>query len=440
MRLQRFITLAVLIAVAGTACAGSAVVEPSSVADRGVAEDIPTVALDRDATAVDHVPKEREEVAPDQDPVLTSARPEAPTPIDASERTWTRTSTSADPDDGWYPALALRTDLRPVISHTHAEERDLLLTLCSDARCSQSTTIAVDTVGNVGWYSSIAIRNDDRPIVAYTSVTDRDLVVAICDDPECGSVTRRVVDGEGEVGAYTSIALDSEQRPVISYFDYANQTLKLAICADDVCRGEATTRTLDPTTETGWFTSLALDAEDRPIVAYQKFRGMAGDELRIASCASPSCEESPRIVTLDSGNSGWYPSLALVEGQLPRIAYNTDGDLRLISCEERTCDDRPAPTTLASTRGAGYFASLQLDSAGAPLIAHLDNGVDELQVIACVEPKCAETTGGERVDRSAYTGADLSMVLDPLDRPVIAHHVPGEGLVLIACADRSCQP
>jgi hypothetical protein len=72
-----------------------------------------------------------------------------------------------------------------------------------------------------------------------------------------------VVDDVGNVGWTTSLALDSEDRPHIAYFDNTNDNLMYAtfngmwhvVCVDD-------------TGDVGIGMSLAIDEDDWPVISY----------------------------------------------------------------------------------------------------------------------------------------------------------------------------
>jgi hypothetical protein len=69
--------------------------------------------------------------------------------------------------------------------------KDLKVAHCANVACTASTSIAVDTPGDVGWNTSITIGSDGLPFVSYRDV-DGDRVKGLhCPNVFCVPYLRR---------------------------------------------------------------------------------------------------------------------------------------------------------------------------------------------------------------------------------------------------------
>ena len=73
------------------------------------------------------------------------------------------------------------------------------------------------------------------------------------------------VDSSAKSGYYSSLALDKEDKASISYQDYANNDLKYAKWTGS----SWDIQTVESTGSTGYSTSLTLDSMGKPFLAYQ---------------------------------------------------------------------------------------------------------------------------------------------------------------------------
>jgi len=166
--------------------------------------------------------------------------------------------------------------------------------------------------------TSLALDAGDSPLIAYYDNVRRDLVLA---KKENGAWINETVDSNGDVGRYPAMRLDSNGEPAIAYFEYLSGTtglvkiathsetgweyaiidtlkhvvfspapgrISMRIDANDVCHISycddkalryATFKEVILGVETildfsqiesslGWETSLALDSQNRPFIAY----------------------------------------------------------------------------------------------------------------------------------------------------------------------------
>ena len=119
----------------------------------------------------------------------------------------------------------------------------------------------------VGYYSSIALDSNNKVHISYydqdsTDGSNYDLKYIT---NESGSWVITTVDSSGTVGYYTSIAIDSNNKVHISYYDNTNADVKYATNAS----GSWVTTTVD---STGGYTSIAIDSNNKVHISYFDYR------------------------------------------------------------------------------------------------------------------------------------------------------------------------
>jgi hypothetical protein len=97
--------------------------------------------------------------------------------------------------------------------------------------------------------------------------TGSDLKVAHCVNAACSGTSGITPVDLGPGGYYTSIAIGTDGRPVVAYLDQAAQALRLAHCANLACSGTATFTNETSTVDAGFSNALTIDVDGTPIVA-----------------------------------------------------------------------------------------------------------------------------------------------------------------------------
>jgi hypothetical protein len=199
-----------------------------------------------------------------------------------------------------------------------------------------------------------------------------------------------VVDSNGDTGWETSLALNSKGHPHIGYQDYTNATnhiLKYAAW-DGSLWNVTTVDSIGCSYLVG--TSIAIDSQDRPWIAYFWTNPSCTEEnLKIAHWNGMAWVN--QTVNPPGTHAGIYPSLALDSMDRPRIVYYGDLDSRLTlsyaAWDGSSWDyDILLMTNVTSpSMPIEYSTSLRLDSMDMPRIAyagdtnlsyiHLDGGV-----------------------------------------------------------------
>ncbi len=258
------------------------------------------------------------------------------------------------------PAMTIAPNGRVWLAYREGgEARDLYVLGCNGSDCS-GTGVGVlgpqlvDSVGDVGGFVSIAVGADNRPVVAYReSGSSGRLKVAKCGPPTfssgqetsfCSAPSINFADGAGgrDRGYYTSIAIPADGNPVISHHDGTvdSQLLRFVKCANSACTAISAVRNVDSTVGVGGFSSIAVPADNLPVIAYLDDPQGA---LKFAKCRTATCGENAIITTLDdnagSEDTGWDARMVLGRDGLPLIVYQDllSRQVRAVKCGSRSC-------------------------------------------------------------------------------------------------------
>ena len=246
-------------------------------------------------------------------------------------------------------SLALDGNGYPVISYAPFDPISNGTTLnvlhCNDANCTgdDESIASPDTIGNFeGGYSSLALDSNGYPVVSYLDATNKDLKVLHCNDANCVGDDESITspDTGGDVGAFNSLALDSNGYPVVSYLDATNVDLKVLHCNDANCAGDDESITSPDTGgNVGYYTSLALDSNDYPVVSYYD---ATNKDLKVLRCNDANCAGDDESITTpdpSGDNASFNNSLTLDSNGYPVVSYydGTNLDLKLLHCNDANC-------------------------------------------------------------------------------------------------------
>jgi hypothetical protein len=271
----------------------------------------------------------------------------------------------------------------------------------------------IEGAGWLGWHSSLALDSQDRPHVTYYVANQdnyfNDLRYAYYDGTAW--ITTTVDTGApGDItGWYNSLALDAQDRPHVSYYDYDRAALRYAYFDGAAWELETVDNTGDP----GWYgTSLALDAQGHPRISYCPSGGWYNcAELRYA--AYDGAAWSIQVVD-DSAAVGQYSSLALDKAGDPHISYYDDTHSRL---KYAAFDGAVWQLQDVDQAGdAGQYTSLAFDAAGRPHIAYCRYDPWMGLGGSCTALMHAYYDGAawqvETVDSGGVTGAWIALAVD----------------------------
>ncbi|MDD5090446.1 MAG: hypothetical protein PHQ23_05970, partial [Candidatus Wallbacteria bacterium] len=280
-----------------------------------------------------------------------------------------------------------------------------------------STVDGADPVENVGEYSSIALDASGRPRISYWDASNSRLKYARWDG---AAWVIRLVDA-GDFGTSpSSITVDPLDFVRIAYFDATNGKLKLAI-DDGVGFGY---QDVD-SGGVGAFPSLRMSGNDMHL----SYQDVADTALKYARWDNGAGLWTKDILD-NSADTGYFSSIGINALGNPSIAYYalTDSSLR---CARYTgipfifevVDDG------ANGTGVGQYTSIALDSNNRPHISHFDDANNDLKY--SVWNGAAWVS--EMVDNSSFTiGQYTSIKLNTADIPYISYYDSSNGELQIA--------
>jgi hypothetical protein len=361
-----------------------------------------------------------------------------------------------------YSALVLDGSGNPVIAYTGSAsgDEDLLIVHCNDPLCAggdESVEVAAAGVAqnNVGTTVDLVLDASGNPVVTYESQNpyanpnlSHDLHVLHCNDPDCagGDESNTAPDTAGRVGSFSSLALDAAGNPVVSYKDFTSANLKVMHCNDPNCSGGDESITApDTANDVGSFPSLALDAAGNPVVSYLYTTQL---DLRVMHCNDPNCSGGDEsIVTPDTGGQvGYYPSLQLDSAGNPVVAYRSwSGHLKVLHCDDPNCAAGGDLIAVRDFTGSPNGpAALALDGFGRPVVAYIDNTDGTVNVLHCDDVNCQGAF--DSITAPAAAGApavawetSLSIALDGAGNPVVAfREQTADVLAVLHCGTNAC--
>ncbi len=347
---------------------------------------------------------------------------------------------------GSHTSIAIGADNNPIISYRDSTNFSLKVVKCTNQNCSSANTPLTldftDSIGNdsVGYYTSIAIGADNNPIISYYDVTYGDLKVVKCTNQSCSSTnTLLTLDSTGNVGSYTSIAIGADNNPIISYRDVTNGDLKVVKCTNQSCSSTNTPLTLDSTGSVGAYTSIAIGADNNPIISYYD---VTNGDLKVVKCTNQSCSSSNTPLTLDStGFVGVDTSIAIGVDNNPIISYldDSNGDLKVVKCTNEYCSSANAPVTLDSTGVVGNYTSIAIGADNNPVISYLDTTNADLKLLKCTNQSCSFAVP-VTLDSTGAVGGYTSIAIGSDNNPIISYYDFTNGdLKVYSCGDEACK-
>lgn len=243
---------------------------------------------------------------------------------------------------GFDPSIAIGADGFPIIAYHDVGRGALKIAHCEDRACSRATIVVLDRsatdseeTSGVGADTSIRIDGNGLPIIAFRDDDEKALKIARCSDARCTQavINTMVAQAGRDPGHDAALVLAPDGTPMVAYADWSDDGVYLAKCAEITC-GTVSVRRLDrPEDGTSGDTSLLLNRDGLPVVAFRQRE--PGDErarriLKVVRCRDLLCERASAPEVVDGqGRTGYSPRLLLLQDGTVTLAYGdaTQGSL-----------------------------------------------------------------------------------------------------------------
>lgn len=174
----------------------------------------------------------------------------------------------------------------------------------------------VDSRFGTGKFNSLAVDAQGFPHIVYTNIRTGDLDYAHWDGTDW---SYEVADARSIHNSYVawgnSIVLDSKQMPHVAHFDGTKKTVRYSYRTASGWKTEVVASLSGYVASDLDHVSLKLDSNDIPHIAfYDEGRGTL-------NYASREADGKWKVETVDEGDVGLYPSLALDGEDCPVISY-----------------------------------------------------------------------------------------------------------------------
>ena len=288
-------------------------------------------------------------------------------------------------------SIVIGTDGNPIVSYYDRSNKDLKVVHCNDEGCSNSDEpIVLDSERDVGRDSSMTIGTDGNPVISYFDNSNNSLKLVHCATIDCSTFDVPItLDNEGAVGRDSSIAIGTDGNPVISYRSSTNADLKIIHCTSLDCQTFDVPVVLDDQNSVGFDSSLAIGADGYPIVSY--FDNTNAD-LKIVHCTATDCSTDNVSTVLDNqGIVGRDSSLAIGADDNPVVSYTDDtfGNLKIIHCLDVSCMSKDTPVVLDNSEATGVTPSIAIGADGYPIVSYFDALTSDLEIVHCNAVNCS---------------------------------------------------
>lgn len=297
----------------------------------------------------------------------------------------------------------------------------------------------------------IALDIDNRPVVAYVQRSElpnqpdlptvATLWVLRCESVSCAGPLSLANITAGEP-FQPQIAIDPQDRPIVAFRDFADSTLKVLRCRATDCQsveGPELLLTLDAFDLTN-STTLELTADGAPVVGAPRTSPSDFGQpvtYMTTTCLDPDCESTHTQV---AGDGRLF--------QQADFTLSPDGSMTVvqtrpaeITVEYRPCIDGQCESTVTavSTTSLGYNVDIETGPTGLSTIAISDSSID---IVRCLDANCSQTVGTSPLAISEDFVGGLTLAVGVDDVPIVSYwsQTPGNHVKVLRCSDSACEP
>ncbi len=225
----------------------------------------------------------------------------------------------------------------------------------------------------------------------------------------------RVVDSVTDTGYYSSLAIDTNKNLILSYFDGKENDLKFAISKDN---GSTWNRsTIDKEGIVGHYSSITVDKVNNYVVSY-----LEGHDAYNLKCATSSDYGNTwNVVTVDTeGDVGFYSTVAVDNNNNYLISYYDSTFQNLLFAKSTDKGKSWSKTTVDSPGNVGQFNSLTVDLENNYIISYRDTTSGTLKAAKSIDG--GVTWISKTVDRAKGVGLDSAITSNERGEYLISHY------------------
>ena len=343
-------------------------------------------------------------------------------------------------DVGSATSIKVPSDGLPIIVYQDTTNTQIKAIKCGNASCTSG-----NTTSTIGLYAgtpvtSVAVPSDGKPVITYN---DGFLVVAKCGNSACSSGnTVTNVDSVTDVGYYSSVAIGADDLPVISYYDQGNFDLKVLKCGNAACTSGNTKTTVDSTGDVGQYTSITVPSDGFPVISYYD---TTNGDLKVVKCSVASCATGSTLTTVDStGNVGQYTSIAIYPTTgYPVISYYdvTNTNPKFVKCGNASCSSGNNIINLDNGvfgTNDGQYTSIAIGNDGLPVVTFYDASNTRLG-FSKLTNAALTSSNGTSVQSGGSNGTHTSVAVPTSGHPIASYYDATNGnLKVVKCGNPSC--
>lgn len=279
--------------------------------------------------------------------------------------------------------------------------------------------------GGGGQFTSMRIDASGNVHVVYMDM-DNTLKYSFWDR----AVNRWFTTPIDRTGGFCALTLDSKQRPHISYLEYGTGKIKYAHWNGSDWQRQ----TIDsPAKEITFYTSIALDPNDYPVISFYEYFGATGDNvLRLRAVSWNGSRWEIRTADATPGSGKFNSIVSDVSGNI-YIGYGNvkyeNASLRFARWNGKVWE----PEIVEGVPGTGYLAFsvfTVLDKEGAPHLVYSDVPKQLVKYASRVDGKW-KIEVVDSLQRVGYPDRN-GLAFDKSGQPYVSYYDPGLGCLKIA--------